>query len=66
MMNDDYFLRELVHRLPASAEWTAEHRDLWLSAMQAAVDLIMFERSLRQREEKRVILPVFWNFVRGE
>lgn len=62
---NDYLLRELVHHLPPSAEWTREHRDLWLAAMQAAVDLVMFERRQEQKDN-RVVLPVFWNFVRGE
>lgn len=67
MMNDDYYLlRELVLRLPASAEWTTEHRDTWLKAMESTVDLVMLGRRREQREEKRVTLPVFWNFVRGE
>lgn len=68
-MNDDngyYLLRELVHHLPRSAEWTTAHRDTWLQAMESTVDLVMLERSLRQRREKRVVLPVVWNFMRGE
>lgn len=65
-MMDDYLLKELVHHLPSSARWTKDHRDLWLLAMQAAVDLIMFERFQVQQKEKRIVLPVFWNFVKGQ
>lgn len=65
-MNNFPLLRELVHRLPPSAEWTKAHRDAWLLTMENTVDLIMLERSQRQREEKRVVLLAFWNFVRGE
>ncbi len=66
MKTDDYILlRELVYHLPHSAKWTREYRDLWLSAMQSLVDLAMFERQQNQRKE-RVILPVYWNFVKGD
>lgn len=67
-MTDDgfYLLRELVQRLPASAQWTRQHRDLWLTAMESAVDLVMKERSLKPSPPKRVVLPVVWNFCRGE
>lgn len=68
-MNDDngfYLLRELVQYLPRSARWTTAHRDTWLRAMESAVDLVMLERSLKRQREKRVVLPVVWNFMRGE
>lgn len=66
MDEDFYLLRELVRRLPVYPKWTAVHRDTWLKAMESTVDLIMLDRSQKQRKAKRVILPVFWNFCRGE